>query len=435
MAGSLGGNDVGCGGPYAAWLKATAVGAEETALKATAAAGAYEAAYAATVPPPVIAANRTLLGTLVATNFLGQNAPAIAATEAQYGEMWAQDAAAMYAYAGSSATASQLEPFNTPPETTNGSGQVSQSAAASSAESSLSELLNKIPNALQSLITNPLTPTQIVDDYQAIIKTVTGVISTANGPYGINLASSARSIYQMAISIPSVANGLGNLTSTLSPKPIVGALSPLLASPLLSGSHAVPAAVSGAVGRAGLIGSLSVPSTWATAVPAVKTATVALQASVLEAAPALAVNGEGMLAGQMALSSLAGRAIGTPIRQPRAPPLPARSAPSPTSPTTRRHRTSPPPPPSSSSRRSRSNESRSRSWFFRASQHSPQRSSPPSCIRDRVLTRCSPPRRPGRGWAPSWPPPHPPTRRRWQASAAAGRGRRLPPWPLQPRRM
>lgn len=311
-------------GPYAAWLKATAVGAEETALKATAAAGAYEAAYAATVPPPVIAANRTLLATLVATNFLGQNAPAIAATEAQYGEMWAQDAAAMYAYAGSSATASQLAPFNTPPETTNASGQASQSGAvtnaaqsavASNAQSSLSDFLNQIPNALQNLTANPLTPTQIVDDYQAIIKTLTGVISTANGPYGLNLASSARGIYQMAISIPSVANGLGNLTSTLSPKPIAGALAPLLSSPLLSGSHAVPTAVSGAVGRAGLIGSLSVPSTWASAVPAVKTATVALQASVLEAAPALAVNGEGVLAGQMALSSLAGRAIGTPIRQ------------------------------------------------------------------------------------------------------------------------
>ncbi|KLO30970.1 hypothetical protein ABW16_04555 [Mycolicibacter heraklionensis] len=300
-------------GPYAAWLKATAVGAEETALKATAAAGAYEAAYAATVPPPVIAANRTLLASLVATNFLGQNAPAIAATEAQYGEMWAQDAAAMYAYAGSSATASQLAPFNTPPETTNGSGQISQSAAASSAESSLSDFLDKIPNALQNMLN--MTPTQLVDDYQAIVKTLTNVISTANGPYGINIESSARSIYQMAISIPSVANGLGNLTSTLNPKPIVGALSPLLSSPLLTGSQSVPAAVSGAVGRAGLIGSLSVPSNWATAVPAVKTATVALQASVLEAAPALAVNGEGVLAGQMALSSLAGRAIGTPVRQ------------------------------------------------------------------------------------------------------------------------
>ncbi|MGB3477468.1 MAG: PPE family protein [Mycobacterium sp.] len=293
-------------GPYAAWLKATAVGAEETALKATAAAGAYEAAYAATVPPPVIAANRTLLATLVATNFLGQNAPAIAATEAQYGEMWAQDAAAMYAYAGSSASATQLSPFNRPPETTNSTGDISQPAAAT----------NALQNAAASNAgTLPGGVTQILDDYQAIVKTLTNVISTANGPYGINALSSARSVYQMAISIPSVATALGNLTNTLNPKPIVGALAPLLSSPLLSGSHSVPAAVSGAVGRAGLIGSLSVPAYWATAVPAVKSATVALQASVLEAAPALAANGEGVLAGQMALSSLAGRAIGTPIRQ------------------------------------------------------------------------------------------------------------------------
>jgi PPE-repeat protein len=48
----------------------------------------------------------------MATNFLGQNTPAIAATEAHYAEMWAQDAAAMYGYAGSSATASQVTPFS-----------------------------------------------------------------------------------------------------------------------------------------------------------------------------------------------------------------------------------------------------------------------------------------------------------------------------------
>ena len=52
-----------------------------------------------TVPPPVIAANRTQLASLTATNIFGQNTPAIAANEAQYGEMWAQDAAAMYGYA------------------------------------------------------------------------------------------------------------------------------------------------------------------------------------------------------------------------------------------------------------------------------------------------------------------------------------------------
>jgi hypothetical protein len=47
---------------------------------------------------------------------LGQNTAAIAATEAQYGEMWAQDAAAMYGYAGSSAVAAAVTSFNSPPE-------------------------------------------------------------------------------------------------------------------------------------------------------------------------------------------------------------------------------------------------------------------------------------------------------------------------------
>jgi PPE-repeat protein len=65
---------------------------------------AYEAAFAMTVPPPVIAANRALLMALIATNFFGQKTPAIMATEAQYTEMWAQDAAAMFGYAGASQT-------------------------------------------------------------------------------------------------------------------------------------------------------------------------------------------------------------------------------------------------------------------------------------------------------------------------------------------
>jgi PPE-repeat protein len=53
----------------------------------------------------VVAANRSLLMSLIATNLLGQNAAAIAATETQYTEMWAQDAAAMYGYAGQSSAA------------------------------------------------------------------------------------------------------------------------------------------------------------------------------------------------------------------------------------------------------------------------------------------------------------------------------------------
>ncbi|WP_375488074.1 PPE family protein, partial [uncultured Mycobacterium sp.] len=81
---------------YVAWMSATAGQARETAVQARAAASAYETAFAMTVPPQVIAANRSQLASLVATNILGQNTAAIAATEAQYGQMWVQDAIAMY---------------------------------------------------------------------------------------------------------------------------------------------------------------------------------------------------------------------------------------------------------------------------------------------------------------------------------------------------
>jgi PPE-repeat protein len=96
--------------PYTAWMSATAAQAEQVATHAMAAAAAYETAFAATVPPQIVAANRALLMSLIATNFLGQNTPAIAATESQYAEMWAQDAAAMFGYAGASAAASQTHP-------------------------------------------------------------------------------------------------------------------------------------------------------------------------------------------------------------------------------------------------------------------------------------------------------------------------------------
>jgi PPE-repeat protein len=46
--------------PYVAWMHATGAQAEEAGARAKLAAGAYEAAFAATVPPPVIAANRAL---------------------------------------------------------------------------------------------------------------------------------------------------------------------------------------------------------------------------------------------------------------------------------------------------------------------------------------------------------------------------------------
>ncbi|HTM84598.1 MAG TPA: PPE family protein, partial [Mycobacterium sp.] len=122
--------------PYVTWLRGTGAQAEQTARQATAAAAAYATAMAAVVPPPLITANRVLLNQLVATNFFGQNSPAIGEAERQYAEMWAQDAAAMYRYASSSAAASALSAFNRPPQTTNASGQAAQSAAVGQAAAS-----------------------------------------------------------------------------------------------------------------------------------------------------------------------------------------------------------------------------------------------------------------------------------------------------------
>ena len=112
--------------PYVAWLNAAAGEAEQTATQARAAASAYQSAFAMMVPPPVIAANRTQLASLTATNIFGQNTPAIATNEAQYGEMWAQDAAAMYGYAANSAAAAKVTPFTAAPQTTNQAGSAAQ---------------------------------------------------------------------------------------------------------------------------------------------------------------------------------------------------------------------------------------------------------------------------------------------------------------------
>lgn len=66
--------------PYVAWMSVTAVRAEQAGAQAEAAqakiaAGVYETAFAATVPPPVIEANRALLMSLVATNIFGHASP------------------------------------------------------------------------------------------------------------------------------------------------------------------------------------------------------------------------------------------------------------------------------------------------------------------------------------------------------------------------
>src|ERR1700743_3841224 len=120
--------------PYVSWLSTTAGQAEQTAGQARAAASAYETALAATVPPAEIAANRPQLLSLLQTNIFGQNNTAIAAPEAEYGEFWAQDVAAITGYAGSSQAATTgLGSFTEPPQMTNDNGTAAQAASTAQA--------------------------------------------------------------------------------------------------------------------------------------------------------------------------------------------------------------------------------------------------------------------------------------------------------------
>src|SRR3984893_3816479 len=140
--------------PYMDWLYTTAEQTQQTAMQARAAAMAFEQAYAMTVPPPVIAANRAQLMALIATNFFGQNTAAIAATEAQYAEMWAQDATAMYGYATSSAAATALTPFSSPQQSTDPAGLAAQSAAVTQANAA--DSVSPLEQLANLLAQNPL---------------------------------------------------------------------------------------------------------------------------------------------------------------------------------------------------------------------------------------------------------------------------------------
>lgn len=141
--------------PYISWMTATAAQCEQSATQATAAAAAFETAYAMTVPPPLIAANRAQLMALIATNIFGQNTPAIMATEAEYSEMWAQDATAMYSYAANSAAASAFSTFTSPPQTTNPGGVAAQAGAqaGSNAQTTTAQLMSSVPQTLQTMAT------------------------------------------------------------------------------------------------------------------------------------------------------------------------------------------------------------------------------------------------------------------------------------------
>lgn len=248
--------------PIIAYLTETATTLEQAGAQATASAAAYEAAFMATVPPPVIAANRTLLATLVATNFLGVNSAAIAATEADYAAMWAQDAAMMAAYQAASAVAGVLTPVTPLTSTTNpaAAAALDNSAVAFDAVNGTSQIAGL---DLSSLITDPPTSTGLLQSIDGLLGTpsflnaVNGAVNTAAWWVCATIPN-AVSLGHTLGSVPSIPFALADSVT-----PLAGGMVPGTMVGSVSGAGA-----SAALGEASAVGGLSVPAGWNAAAPA-----------------------------------------------------------------------------------------------------------------------------------------------------------------------
>ena len=322
--------------PYVDWLAGTAGQAAQTSAQARFAAAAYESAFASTVEPAVIAANRALLAALVATNFLGQNTPAIAATEAQYMEMWFQDGMTMDMYATLAQQAVVLPQPTPAPSASDGGTSANAAAAAQSTANSASSTGTNLGTALENLLTDYLTSNSsgLNSDWTSVLgdvglSSLDSTLLPSLAPTSV--ATSAGSILPvqaiyyatMFASMPakmliSMSNSMGasqamqagqqamlaNVTSILDSK-----MKTMMAG--ISGQmRGFGSAISAQLASAGKLGGLSVPNGWAQAAPEMVRAAPILPANSI-AAPNVSASMPNSPFTQALMGAMNGRGMGT----------------------------------------------------------------------------------------------------------------------------
>ena len=319
--------------PYVDWLAGTAGQAAQTSAQARFAAAAYESAFAGTIPPAVIAANRALLAALVATNFLGQNTPAIAATEAQYMEMWFQDGLTMDTYATVAQQAVVLPQQTPAPTPSDGGTSANAAAAAQSTANSASSTGTNLATALQNLFpslssnstsSNGLsgaastalpaaTTSALSSDASTVATTATGSILPVQAAYYLTMFASmpAKMLISMSNSMSAsqaMQAGqqamLADVTSLLDSK-----MKTMMAG--ISGQmRGFGSAISAQLASAGKLGGLSVPNGWAQAAPEMVRAAPILPANSV-AAPNVSAATPNSPFTQALMGALNGRGMGT----------------------------------------------------------------------------------------------------------------------------
>jgi PPE-repeat protein len=262
--------------PYVGWLHTTTERAQQAATQARAAAAAYELAHAMTVPPPAVAANRTQLAALVATNFFGQNTAAIAATEAQYAEYWALDTSAMYGYAASSAAAVQFPPFSAPRQNTDPDGVTAQQGAV--VQASANTAGTNSSSGTQAVSAASSSSSGIPIDFR-ILDTIQGV----------------QTAFRSGFCVEGFPSGVISADKALGILPNLGAAAAAIPKvPALSGAASGLGNVNATLAGAGRIGAMSVPAGWASQAGSPATALSGNGLPILEGTDALGRTGSAM---------------------------------------------------------------------------------------------------------------------------------------------
>jgi PPE-repeat protein len=320
--------------PYIAWLQGSSIQAAQTSGQASLAAAAYESAFAETVPPSVIAANRALLAALIATNFLGQNTPAIAATEAHYMEMWFQDGLTMDTYAVTSQQATALPQHTPAPTTSDGGASADAAAASQSTANTAGSIGTDLESLLNAYLGNIPSSQSLSGDLTAVLGDL-GVPATLQGDLvsalaGTGADSAAGSILPvqaayyatMMASMPakmliSMANSMNaSQAMQASNQAMLADVSALVDAKMkavmggISGQlRGFGSAISAQLASAHRLGGLSIPNGWAKAAPemASRAAPVLPQTSVSPTASSL----PNSPFTQALMGSLSGRGVGT----------------------------------------------------------------------------------------------------------------------------
>lgn len=326
--------------PFVAWLEGSSAQAAQTSGQARLAAAAYESAFAATVPPAMIAANRSLLAALIATNFLGQNTPAIAATEAQYMEMWFQDGLTMDTYATLSQQAVALPEQTPAPATSDGGTSADAAAAAQSTANSASStdwsaVLQALLQAywteytgtgsgdLTTAWTNLLGDVGVPTSWNSTLLSVLAPAAT-DSTEGALLPIQGTYYAAMFASMPAkMLISLGNTMTAsqaaqASNQAFLGTISQLVDSKLTTGlgglggeMRAFGQAISAQLASAHRLGGLSIPNSWTQQAPemAVRAAPVLPANSISPAAPSANLPNSPFT--QALMGALNGRGMGT----------------------------------------------------------------------------------------------------------------------------